>query len=51
MYVMFYFKLVWQNIQKMPKKILHKNMGEGFEKSYVPLHVGRGSKIAKIILM
>ena len=24
--------------------ILRKNRGEGFEKSYVPLHGGRGSK-------
>ena len=31
--------------------ILRKNRGEGFEKSYVLLHGGRGeSKIAKIIL-
>ena len=29
--------------------ILRKNRGEGFEKSYVPLH-GGGLKIAKIIL-
>ena len=31
--------------------ILRKNRGEGFEKSYLPLHgVGDGSKIAIIIL-
>ena len=24
--------------------ILHKNRGEGFEKSYVPLHGGRGDQ-------
>ena len=29
--------------------ILCKNRGEGFERSYVPLHGGGGSKIAKII--
>ena len=30
--------------------ILRKNRGEGFAKSYVPLHGGRGVIIAKIIL-
>ena len=31
--------------------ILRKNRGEGFEKSYVPLHGGRGgAKIAKLML-
>ena len=32
--------------------ILRKSRGEGFEKSYIPLHGGRerGSKIPKIIL-